>query len=434
MACCALPKTVVAYPGNGLFAQQVARAFHETGRLHRFATTFVYDPEARWARAVTALPGALGRRCAEALGRRCVTAVALPQIAIRPWWELGRSAAVALGANPPIVDWIWDRMARDFTRQVARRHVPACGAVYAYEYTALEAFETAKAHHKPCMLDLPSLSSREFEALLQRERAAFPELTTPYDGYFSELFEERQARREQEIALADILVTNSRLTARSHVAYGADPSRVVTLPLAAPPAIGRVEVARPVNGGPLKVIWAGTFGIGKGAHYFLEAWRTLQPAPEAEAWVYGRLGLPQRCIEPRPRGIAFCGSVPQSELFQRFQQADALVFPTLSDGFGMVVNEAFSQGLPVITTDRAGAADLVRHRENGLVIRAGDPHAIAAALRWCLEHRQELAAMRHAALETAQGWQWPDYRRALIQRLEAALERAGFEPTVAASH
>ena len=45
------------------------------------------------------------------------------------------------------------------------------------------------------------------------------------------------------------------------------------------------------------------------------------------------------------------GSVPQPELFGAFEEADVLVFPTLADGFGMVVTEAFSRGLPVIATN-----------------------------------------------------------------------------------
>jgi glycosyltransferase involved in cell wall biosynthesis len=84
----------------------------------------------------------------------------------------------------------------------------------------------------------------------------------------------------------------------------------------------------------------------------------------------------------------------------------------------MVVTEAWSRGLPVITTDCAGASDLLQPRENGLLIRAGDPAAIAAALEWCLTHRSELRAMRAASLATAANWQWSDYRRKLAATLQ----------------
>ncbi len=111
----------------------------------------------------------------------------------------------------------------------------------------------------------------------------------------------------------------------------------------------------------------------------------------------------------------FHGSVVRSVLFEAYEAADILVFPTLSDGFGMVVTEAFAHGLPVITTNRAGASDLVRHGVNGLIIPAGDAVALANALKWCIENRQQLTGMRQAALDTARNWQWSDYRAALTR-------------------
>ena len=103
------------------------------------------------------------------------------------------------------------------------------------------------------------------------------------------------------------------------------------------------------------------------------------------------------------------------------------MFPTLSDGFGLVVAEAMAHGLPVITTDQAGAADLVTP-DNGLIVPAADPRALADALQWCLDNRDRLQAMRFHALETARRRQWPDFRRDLIAALEKGLRRAGYSP------
>src|SRR5262249_15146029 len=109
------------------------------------------------------------------------------------------------------------------------------------------------------------------------------------------------------------------------------------------------------------------------------------------------------------------------------QSADVLVFPTLSDGFGMVLTEAMAHGLPVITTDQAGAADLVTP-DNGLVVAAADPRALADALEWCLHHRERLYAIRCHALETSRRRQWSDFRRDLIAALDTGLRRAGYSP------
>ena len=83
----------------------------------------------------------------------------------------------------------------------------------------------------------------------------------------------------------------------------------------------------------------------------------------------------------------------------------------------MVATEAWSQGLPVITTNRAGVADFLKDRQNGILIAAGDSHAIQGAIDWCLSHLSELRAMRESSLETAANWQWSDYRRKLAEVL-----------------
>ena len=178
----------------------------------------------------------------------------------------------------------------------------------------------------------------------------------------------------------------------------------------------------------LKVLWAGSFSLRKGAHYFLEAWRLLAPGRNARADIYGALQLPNSALDAVSDGLAFHSSVPRGDLFPAFESADVLVFPTLSDGFGMVVMEAFAHGLPVITTDQAGAVDFVQHGVNGLVVPARDSNALRDALQWCLDNRARLHEMRLAALETAKRWQWADYRQALISGIAAALRRRGYSP------
>ncbi len=59
---------------------------------------------------------------------------------------------------------------------------------------------------------------------------------------------------------------------------------------------------------------------------------------------------------------------PTSEIERYYAAADALVFPTSYDAFGMVVLEAMASGLAVFTSDRAGAAELIDSGKNGFVV------------------------------------------------------------------
>ena len=400
--------------------------------LDAYVTTFAYSPKGLLGRTFACIPGSIGQKLRRDFERRSLTSLPSDLVKTFPLWEVARTAAAKSGCSPIFVDRIWDRLCFNFDALVAGRFVPGTAAVYAYEYTAKATFERARAEGVAAILDLPSLNSRAFEDLQRAEKQRFPELRSKYDSYFEAQFERRQRRRDDEIQLADVIVANSQLTMRSHVQGGAKPENVIVVPLASPQPISAVAEHRDRNS-PLNVVWAGNFSLGKGAHYFLEACRQLGSARFVRTAVYGAVNLPESALRPLPEGFTFYGTVPQPDLFAAFQTADLLMFPTLSDGFGMVVSEAFSRGLPVITTDRAGAAELVRHGENGLIVPAADAAALGDALQWCLDNREKLHAMRLAALNTAKRWGWPDYRRTLVASIDQALSKKGFSTSVSRS-
>jgi glycosyltransferase involved in cell wall biosynthesis len=80
-------------------------------------------------------------------------------------------------------------------------------------------------------------------------------------------------------------------------------------------------------------------------------------------------------------------------------QADVLVFPTLSDGFGLVQLEAMAQGLPVIATSACG--EVVRDGWDGFVVPPGDVESLVEALRRLRREPDLYAAMSQAALGRA---------------------------------
>jgi glycosyltransferase involved in cell wall biosynthesis len=79
--------------------------------------------------------------------------------------------------------------------------------------------------------------------------------------------------------------------------------------------------------------------------------------------------------------ILFPGFFQRDELAGFYAWADALVFPTHSDTWGFVVNEAIACGLPVIATDVAGCtADLVFDGVNGFVVPVANPEMLSAKM------------------------------------------------------
>lgn len=105
------------------------------------------------------------------------------------------------------------------------------------------------------------------------------------------------------------------------------------------------------------------------------------------------------CREKKLSNVHFVGFRKKPELEEYYKAADLLVLPTKSDVWGLVINEAMAQGLPVITTDKCVAGlELIENGKNGYIIPVDDNAALTEAIRavFASDH----AAMGAAALET----------------------------------
>ena len=402
--------------------QQAARALLEAGQLERFVTTVCDDPESLVQRSVTALGRLAGRDMAPRFKRRSVTEVPRESVRTHPWGEYLRLAVGSADRDGRLTDFVWERTELAFDRSVARGLHPGLSGVYGYEHSSLFTFERARALGLRIAYEMPAPESRYSQRIIDAELEKFPEIRTAYHGYTAKREARRISRRMAEWEIADVVIAASNYTKRSFASAGLDVTKVRIVPLGAPPVppADQMGDGGAASGDKPTFLWAGTFGIRKGAHLLLDAWRTGSFGRRARLKVYGAVTLPERALRPLPDGVELCGAVSRAELMAQYRGSDALIFPTLSDGWGMVATEAWSRGLPVIMTEAAGACDLLRDRENGLLIRAGDSAAISEALEWCLAHPAELRSMRQASALTASGWQWADYRRLLAETLRGA--------------
>lgn len=105
------------------------------------------------------------------------------------------------------------------------------------------------------------------------------------------------------------------------------------------------------------------------------------------------------CREYRVQNVHFVGFTKKEALARYYLAADALVLPTKSDVWGLVINEAMAFGLPVITTDQCVAGmELIRDGENGYIVPVNDPKALIEKTNLLLQ--QDYRQMGANALET----------------------------------
>ena len=419
-------RVLVGASAHNTHVQNMARALDEGGALFSYVTNGVDSfkhPLARMARSFVAqrLPS-VDRQ----LRRRAVPDVPADRIHSRWLWEVPRLITNRIDA----VEWedrLWEHGEKQLdsycARLVERGDVDAFLGV---EYGALASIRRARSLGKAGVVAFLSPHHRTRSKWVDAEYETMPGLRSRQRARIERLAPERDARRDQEAREASWIVTGSSFTTRSLIEAGFDAAKMLTIPLGGPDPMprDRLPAVRPAS---TVFVAVGPVSVRKGAHLLLRAWRHVA-GRGAQLHFYGKVLLASSILQeaqaaPGGKDIVFHGSVPPSDLPSVYQSASALVLPTLCDGFGAVVSEALANGLPVITTTNAGAADCISEGRSGFLIPPGDVDALASRLQACVDRPDEIFEMREAALDAAATWTWADFRSTFRARLTSALTK-----------
>jgi 1,2-diacylglycerol 3-alpha-glucosyltransferase len=122
--------------------------------------------------------------------------------------------------------------------------------------------------------------------------------------------------------------------------------------------------------------------------------------------------------------VAFAGFAQQESLRQYLHNSIALILPSTSDQWGLVVNEGMASGIPVLVSRECGcAADLVRDSVNGFIFDPFDISSIVEGMnRIDRLSEQELADMGNAARETIVQWSLQAFASGLVDACTYAIK------------
>lgn len=127
----------------------------------------------------------------------------------------------------------------------------------------------------------------------------------------------------------------------------------------------------------------------------------------------GELGLGDR--------VQLVGRVPYEHLPSLYYSADVYLQPSISEPWGLAVNEAMACGLPVILSDRCGCReDLVRDGENGFLFDPLAPDGLANALARARSARARWVEMGRASQRLVAGWGLELYARSFWRACRTA--------------
>ena len=409
---------LLSHPAGNQNVRAMLDALQAAGMLGRFATTVAADEHSPLLKLIPA--GA--RR--EWLRRRFD--VPRDKVLHHPWRELSRVACSALGLRSALRHEqgfaSTDAIIRDFDRFVAHalpRRVSrdSLHAVYAYEDGALDTFRAARTLGLKRVYDLP-IAYWELGRRLQQEEAERLPAWAPTLGGGLLDSPAKLERKTQELELADLVVVASHFV-RDSLPASAAQKAIVMSPFGSPPVwTGGWSDAALDPGRPMRVLFAGSMGQRKGLGDLLQAMRLLG-GENIELVVMGSPMADLDFYRREYAGFTHEKGRPHAEVLALMRSCDVFCLPSIVEGRALVMQEAMSQGLPVVITPNTGGADLVVEGETGFLVPIRSPEQIAARLAWLNQHRPELVAMKDKAAQHAAGYSWQRYGEVVVDAIRA---------------
>jgi glycosyltransferase involved in cell wall biosynthesis len=408
---------ILSFPGINQNVRAALRALQGNRMLSIFCTTLAWSSSSR-------LMSILPFRVRKELSRRTLDEVEPGRIVRFPLKEIQRIAAHKLGISALTrheTGWASvDAVSQDLDGKVARliRRGEARGArgVYAYEYCALRTFRAAAESGLRRFYELPIGYWRAGRRLMEEERELQPDWAVTIETLRDS--PEKLSQKDLELESANHIIVPSdfvRDTLREHPSLTAT---IDVIPYGAPAAMKRPRTALSPK---LRLLYVGHLSQRKGLSYLFQAMRKLEGL--VSLTLIGR--LPEEECPALMRELErheWLGTLTHERVLEVMARHDVMVFPSLFEGFALVILEAMARGLPVITTPNSGGSMAIEDGKDGFIVPIRDPDAIAERITWLTRDRNRLSAMSIAASNKADSMSWLAYEKTFSRILRSRLE------------
>ncbi len=175
------------------------------------------------------------------------------------------------------------------------------------------------------------------------------------------------------------------------------------------------------------ILYVGKLIPEKGVVNLLKAYNTLiKKGYKLNLLIIGEGPLQSKILDYIKRhnlnDVHLLGFVQHHELPKYYSVADIFVLPSLSEPWGLVINEAMASGLPIIATEFVGAAgDLIENGKNGYIVPSGDENALAESISNIISDSKLLRAMGNYSYKIIKEWNYEKGVRNFIAAVRKAV-------------
>jgi glycosyltransferase involved in cell wall biosynthesis len=284
-----------------------------------------------------------------------------------------------------------------------RKNPQSFTGVYAYEDGALETFRAARALGIRRFYDLPIAYSQTAQRLLQEEAGRLPEWEPTLGGTRDSAA--KLARKAEELELSEAVMCPSQFVADSLPENSRVGKKIIVTPFGSPPAAPAKDFFPAKK---LRVMFAGSLTQRKGLGDLLAAMRRLN-RHDVELVVMGAPQAPMEFYRNEFGGFIYEPGRPHAQVLELMRGCDVFCLPSIVEGRALVMQEAMSQGLPLIITPNTGGGDLIDEGVTGFLVPIRRPDMIAEKISWLADNRSALPKMSRAAQTKAAQLTWVAY-------------------------
>jgi glycosyltransferase involved in cell wall biosynthesis len=408
-------KVLITYISGSQNVRNALAVLKEANLLDQFHTSVYWEsnyPINKWLPST--VRSELNRRSFPQLARRDVCVTPVREFARQLAMRLGLTSLTESDHAPLSVARVSGSVDKSAARAVQRRRPKA---VYGYEGAALQTFRAARRQGATCIYELPCGYWCYDIELLREEAALRPEYadTIPILTYSADFLQDR----DEELELADHIIFPSDHVRRTLRRAPVSAAKFYKVPYGTDESKGPTRVLGSSRGRKLRVLYVGALTQRKGIGYLLDAVKIL--GSSVEFTMVGRKFGQSACIETAVREHRWIPSIPHNAVLDEMAQNDVFVMPSLSEGLALVILEALSRGLPVITTTNSGAEEIIRDGQEGFFVPIRSAEAIAQKLEVLDQDRDLLDHMSASAARRAREFTWQAYRSLLATTLTQIL-------------
>jgi glycosyltransferase involved in cell wall biosynthesis len=179
------------------------------------------------------------------------------------------------------------------------------------------------------------------------------------------------------------------------------------------------QINKNKNKNKFRAVFVGNVCLGKGVQYLLEAWDKLN-LKNSELLIVGPILQDIKEIVSQYNKNKSIKFIKPTDPLKYYKNSDILVFPSLCDGFGLVILEAMACGLPVIVTENTGV--ICRNKKEGFIIPIRSSKDIAKKIKYFYDHPLEIRRMGKNAKNLAGKYSWTNYGKALLNSYKSVLK------------